>query len=232
MQMISENLVTYDGESVSFMGLPFSTRMTVAKLEDGTLWVHSPIRLTETLKAQVDAVGEVRYLIAPNHLHHLFLQEWQQAYPNAISYGTKEVINKREGLHFGGELVSGGDYPWKGELESLLFTGSPLMEECVFFHHPSRTLIVTDLIENFPPSDFTRLQRFAAKLTGILAPNGKMPIDWRMSFLFHRKEARAHAQRIMAWQPQRIIMAHGECVDTGAMVFLTRSFGWLNMADE
>ncbi|GAK88043.1 hypothetical protein JCM19238_5653 [Vibrio ponticus] len=73
----------------------------------------------------------------------------------------------------------------------MLFTGSAVMQESVFFHQASRTLIVTDLIENFAPQHFSPLQRNIAKVVGILAPNGKMPLDWRLTFQFNKAEAKA-----------------------------------------
>ncbi|MGF1701280.1 DUF4336 domain-containing protein [Photobacterium makurazakiensis] len=230
MIKISNNLWVFDGKSVTFMMLPFSTRMTVVKLADSTLWVHSPIELTEAMRSQVDSLGKVQYLIAPNHLHHLFLKEWQDAYPAAQTYGTREVMKKRNDLRFTSELTSEIPYPWEAEIDMLLFTGSKLMEEAVFFHRESKSLILTDLIENFPPTDFTQIQRLFAKFTGILSPNGKTPIDWRMSFMFHKAEAKQHYLQMVKWEPQQIIMAHGEIVDSDTLAFLRRSFAWLRLS--
>ncbi|CAH0533585.1 hypothetical protein VST7929_01455 [Vibrio stylophorae] len=232
MNQLSDHVWVFNGKPVTFMTLPFTTRMTIVKLSDTTLWVHSPIKLTAELKAQVNAIGKVQYLIAPNHLHHLFLKEWQATYPEAKTYGTQEVIKKRADLSFTASLTSDKTYPWSEEIDSLLFTGSPLMQESVFFHRASKSLILTDLIENFPPSDFTRIQRMFAKVTGILAPNGQTPIDWRMSFLFHKKEARKHYLQMASWQPQRIILAHGEIIHRDAVAFLERSFRWLNLSSK
>lgn len=228
MKKISNNLWLFDGEPVTFMMLPFTTRMTIIRLSNSKLWVHSPIKLNTELKAQVDALGEIEYLIAPNHLHHLFLAKWQECYPDAQTYGTREVIKKRSELCFCAELTSDKSYPWDEDIHSLLFAGSPLMQEAVFLHRESKTLVLTDLIENFPATDFTPVQRMFAKFTGILAPNGKTPIDWRMSFLFHKKEAKDNYLKMVQWQPQKIIMAHGVIVESNAMTFLKRSFSWLS----
>ncbi len=74
------------------------------------------------------------------------------------------------------------------------------MEECVFYHRLSKTLIVTDLVENFSGQDFNYWQRFVAKGgAGILAPNGKMPLDWRLSFMFSKQEARKHLNKLLSW---------------------------------
>lgn len=227
MRRIGKDIWIVDGETVSFFMLPYSTRMTLVRLADGALWVHSPIRLSDALRRRVEELGEVRYLIAPNHLHHLYLRDWQQAYPRAQAFGTAEVIDKRDDLIFDGRLEAGACYPWSHELRHRLFTGSPVMEECVFLHVRMRTLIVADLVENFAPRAFGPLQRGLARMTGILAPHGGMPRDWRLSFTFHKAEARAHLRAILAWRPETLVMAHGEIIETEAEVFLRRSFGWL-----
>lgn len=223
----ADQLWIFDGDAVPFMGLPYTTRMIVIRLPDGGLWVHSPIKLTDRIGEQLATLGPVRYLIAPNRLHHLFLSEWQSRYPEALCYGTPGVIRKRDDLNFRGPLDGDGPWPWAGTIDQVLFAGSPVMEECVFFHKPSRTLIVADLVENFPEQSFKPWQRIVARATGIMAPHGKMPLDWRLSFVFHKSRARRSFAVIMDWQPQRLVMAHGCIVRQDATRFLTRSFQWL-----
>ena len=98
MEKLAHEIWVFDGEPVQFLGLPFSTRMTVVRLSSGELWVHSPIRLSEEIIEQIEHIGHVKFLIAPNHLHHLFLPEWMEAYPGAAVFGTNEVIKKRNGF--------------------------------------------------------------------------------------------------------------------------------------
>ncbi|WP_120510578.1 DUF4336 domain-containing protein [Photobacterium salinisoli] len=227
MYAFNESVWIADGNAVPFFTLPYTTRMTVVILPDGKLWVHSPIELTTELAEAVNALGEVSYLIAPNHLHHLFVAQWQQAYPNATTFGTKEVIHKRSDLHFDDELTSSSDYPWQPAIEQLLFTGSKAMQECVFFHPETRTLILTDLIENFPADSFKPWQRVIAKSAGVMAPSGKTPLDWRLSFYLNKPEARRHIEHILSWEPQTIVLAHGELITQDAVAFLRRAFSWL-----
>ena len=73
MHSLGKNISYIDGDSVRFYTLPYTTRMVVIRLADGSLWLHSPIQFTSDLAKQIDALGEVRYLVAPNKLHHLFL---------------------------------------------------------------------------------------------------------------------------------------------------------------
>jgi hypothetical protein len=227
LQRMSNDLWLCDGDSVSFFGLPYSTRMAVIKLDDRRLWMHSPIALTAALKAEIDALGQVAYLIAPNKLHHLFLPQWQHAYPNAKTYAAPGLIAKRPDIAFDKELTSMPEPEWQEQIKQTLFCGSFAMQEVVFFHEASKTLILADLIENFDPGVFTAWQRFLAKLTGILAPDGETPIDWRLSFSFGRKRARGALQTMLAWQPEHIVIAHGKCIFGGGSEFLRRSFSWL-----
>ncbi|MGL6314069.1 DUF4336 domain-containing protein [Vibrio sp. WXL103] len=227
MEKFAQDIWIFEGPDVQFLGLPYSTRMTVVRLPSGELWVHSPIQLSTRLFEQVTRLGQVKYLIAPNHLHHLFLPEWVAACPDALVYGTDEVIKKRSDIAFSASLNATQSFTWNDSISQLLFSGSRLMEECVFFHQPSKTLIVTDLIENFSGENFTRWQRWLARVVGILAPNGQMPLDWRLSFRFNKPVARQHLIRIQSWQPEKIIMAHGEPIREEACGFLARSFRWL-----
>lgn len=223
MEKLAENLWLVDGETVSFLGLPYRTRMTVIRLSDGGLWVHSPVRHSAELAGALAELGPVRYLVAPNALHHLFLTDWQQHCPAAEVYGTEKVMAKRPDIHFTGELGNEA-MPWQAEINTLMFTGSRAMEEAVFFHRTSTVLLVADLVENFSPQAFRPWQRVLARLTGIVAPHGKMPLDWRLSFLFSRRLVRQHLQQILAWQPEVLVMAHGEIVRDNATQFLRRAF--------
>jgi len=70
LKEIDKNIWIYNGSAVNFHGFPYSTRMTVIKLNNGSLWIHSPAKLNEELKEKIDALGKVEHLISPNKLHH------------------------------------------------------------------------------------------------------------------------------------------------------------------
>lgn len=233
MQQLAENIWIVEGPSVPFLGLPYSTRMTIIRLDNRKLWIHSPIALNDKLLAKIALLGEVKYLVAPNHLHHLFIEPWQRQFPNARLYGTEQLIIKRNDLDFDGALTNNPSevWPWQEQIKQVLFTGSPLMQECVFYHPISGVLVVTDLVENFNPSGFNWWQRTLAKLTGIVAPNGKMPLDWRLSFMFGKATARQHLKLILSWQATTLVMSHGDIIQEDATNFLRQSFGWLIKAE-
>ena len=99
LKPVGEAIWIADGPLVRFhylgMHLPFTTRMTLVRLRDGALWVHSPIALTPRLRLEVEALGPVRYLIAPNTFHYAFLIAWLTAYPDALSLARQAFRNAR-----------------------------------------------------------------------------------------------------------------------------------------
>lgn len=227
LQKLSEKLWIYDGEVVSFYGLPYSTRMTVIKLNNDLLWIHSPAKLNHDLLSEIGKLGRIGYLIAPNKLHHLYLSEWLDEFPAAECHAAPGLIDKRKDITFTKKLTDQADPAWQEEIGQTLFDGSFWMEEVVFFHRSSKTLILTDLIENFSPHVFNGWQLLLAKATGIVSPNGKTPIDWRLSFFFGKSKAGKALETILNWQPENIIISHGECIFGNGEGFLEQSFSWL-----
>jgi hypothetical protein len=222
LQQVNDAIWVADGPTVRFFGMPYPTRTTLIRLADGSLFVHSPIALDEPLRAAVAALGEPRYLIAPNRLHHLFVTDWMRRFPAARVYAAPGLEAKLRGLAI--EPLDVREPPWHAEIDQLTFRGSPLMQEVVFLHRASRTLVVADLIENFDPATLTTPQRWLAQLTGILAPRGSMPRDWRLSFVGRgRRIGRDCALQILAWQPEAVLMAHGRPVMAGARPFLEQA---------
>jgi hypothetical protein len=214
-----------EGETVPFYTMPYPTRMTVIRLADGGLWLHSPIRYSTQLSVRLAALGDVRYLVAPNPLHHLFIAAWAKAYPLAACFGAPGVQAKLPGLVLA--PLADTSLPWRDEIDCMLFEGSPLMQEAVFHHRASHTLIVTDLIENFDPATLSLKNRLLARLAGVLAPRGRTPLDWRLSFFGAGRARAAHCARLIeSWSPDRLVMAHGELIHTGAAEFLDHAFAY------
>lgn len=227
LNKISDNIWTVDGDAVPFFGLPYSTRMTVIRLQNGDLWVHSPLKISNVNIGEIKALGSVKYLVSPNKLHHLFMSEWISSFSDVLSYAPPGLSKKRPDINFTIELGMAPEKNWAKEIKQTIFKGSCVMEEVVFFHEESKTLILADLIENFAPTTFSAWQRVIAKAAGIISPHGKTPIDWRLSFIGGKKEARQSLDTIISWQPENIIISHGECVFGGGVDFLKKSFSWV-----
>lgn len=216
-----------DGPCVSFFTFPYPTRMAVIRLADGELFLWSPIAPTAELMAEVEALGEPKFLVSPNKLHHLFLGEWKAAYPQAKLFASPGLRRRRKDLIFDADLIDAPDPAWAGDIDQVLFNGSAIMTEAVFFHRASRTAIFADLIENLPRGHFKGWRGVLARLDGIVEPNPGAPREWRASFL-DRRAARAALAQILTWGVERVIIAHGAPVEQDGEAFVRRAFAWLS----
>jgi hypothetical protein len=215
-----------EGPAVPFLTIPYPTRMTIVRLSNRRLWVCSPIRLDPELEKAVEALGTVECLVSPNKLHHLFLGEWAKTWPSARLYASPGLARRRQDLRFDRELGDTAPAEWAGEIDQVVVRGSFAMEEVLFFHRGSRTLIVTDLVQKFEPERLSGAQRFVMRLDGMLGPNGSTPREWRLSF-WNRKAARRAVQTAVAWNPERVILAHGAWIERGGRAGFERSLRWL-----
>ena len=221
-----EGIWTVEGRSVPFLTVPYPTRMILVRLGDGALVVISPIRLSDTDLAAVDAQGPVRHILSPNKIHHLFMGEWRDRYPEAKLYASPGLAEKRADLTFAAQLGDEPEDAWARELDQTVLRGSVLMEEVEFFHKASRTLIVTDCIQRFDPKRFNLFHRLLMWANGLLGVHGGMPRDWRASFTDHAA-MRASVEKMIAWDPERIVIAHGMPVESGGADYLRDVFKWL-----
>jgi hypothetical protein len=169
-----------DGPEISFdylgVGLPFSTRMTVTRLPSGDLWVHSPIAWDDSLGAALDKLGPIRHLVAPNSLHYWFLPEWRDHYPDARAYGAPGLARRaKRALTLDESLGDTSPDAWEGVFDQCVSPGN-LLTEVDFFHRPTRTLVLTDLIENFEPKRVRNpVLRWVMQAAGAADPDGKAP---------------------------------------------------------
>lgn len=226
LEPFGPNLYVAEGPIVSFYGFPYPTRMAVARLPDDSVWVWSPIALTGDLARAVEDLGPVRYIVSPNKIHHLFLSGWVERWPEARLYAPPGLARKRPDLHFSAAL---GDQPapgWAAEIDQVIFHGSLAMEEVAFFHRQSRTAIICDLIQRHPESSTSGWRGALMKLDGLVGDHGSTPREWRASF-FRRATARAARDRVLGWQAERLLIAHGKCAQTGAAAIIAEALDWI-----
>ena len=234
LKNIGHHLWIAEGPIVDFFTFPYSTRMVVIQLSDNSLWIWSPIKLDDKLRHEISELGTPAHLVSPNKLHYLFLQEWKQAYPNAKLWGLPSVIKKCKNLTFDATLTDNPPHEWEGIIDQLIVQGSLLMNEIVFFHRSSRTAILADLSENFTEEflqstpGWTAWRRKIAYLWKITEPYGWAPLEWRLSFI-KRRLARAAIQKIISWNPDNVIMAHGRYIQGNGTAYIKNAFGWLNV---
>ena len=226
LEEFGPSLYVANGPTVPFLSFPYPTRMVLVRLADGGLWVWSPIALSEELASAVDSIGPVRHIVSPNKIHHLFLKEWAERWPDARLHAPPDLAARKPDLHFHAEL---GDEPgeaWAADIDQTIFRGSLFMEEVVFFHRPSRTAIVCDLVQRHDPAEMKGAKGLVMRLDGLVGEHGSTPREWRASFL-RRGRARDARARVLAWKPERLLIAHGACAQEGAEEILGRALAWM-----
>ncbi len=222
LREIDEGLWVADAP-MRFLGLAVGTRMTVVRLHQNRLLLHSPVEARPTLVDEVKALGEVTCLVAPNRFHHLFVQSWQQACPGALTLAAPGLSTKRPDLTIHGTLEEQPHSLWAGVLDQVRIDGLPMLSETVFYHRATATLLLTDLAFNFR-SDTPLVTRMVIRCIG--------RIDHLAPTLFERLAVRDRAalaqslRRLLELPFERVIVTHGEILEQGGREQLAASFAW------
>ena len=228
LKTFAKNVWIVDGPPVRDFGVMFTTRMTVVKLCDGSLWVSSPVPAPfDTLK-RITESGPVRYPVAATPRHVWRLERWRTLFPDAQLWTarTTPFTLKQGRLPLAGILGEEPPHDWADDLDQLAFKGNPLIEEVLFFHKESRTVILDDLIQIHPMVKGKPFRNALFKLEGVASPHGGVPLDIRLSFI-NRKLARRSLEKLFSWDFDRLIIAHGVCIEKDAKPFVERAFRWL-----
>jgi hypothetical protein len=235
LKPFDEDIWIVDGPVVrmAYFGgsVPFPTRMVVVRLGGGELFVWSPTEPGEKLLSRMESLGPVRHLVSPNKIHYAHIAAWKRAFPQAVAWASPGVRERAASQNievaFDADLGDTAEAGWSADLDQIVFRGSRYMEEVVFFHKKSRTVILADLIENFETEKLGRVHGWATRLAGATHPDGKAPLDLRMTFLGRKKEAKTSLSRMLEWNPEKVVMAHGRPYERDGAAELRRAFRWV-----
>lgn len=183
--------------------------MIVVRLTDGGVWINSPVEWAPEQMQTIARIGPVTQLVSPTPLHDWRLERWTKAFPRARSWPAKF-------------LSDAAPPDWSSDLDQMVFRGSRVLQEVEFFHRSSGTLIMGDFIQNYRASGTVR--NLLRKLAGVA---GGMPLDARASFIGNKAAGRASLERLLSWNFNKLIVAHGECIDRDAPDFVRRALSWL-----
>ena len=198
-------------------------RMTVIRVA-GELLLHSPVSLDAPLRSQLETLGRVRWLVAPNKVHSLFMGEAARAYPEAELFAAPGLAEKRKDLSFQHVLQDGAPGPWGRDVEHLCFEGVPTLNEVVFLHRPSRTLVLTDLafhVERGAPNR-ARAFHWLVGAVGRFGPHRLVRMMIR-----DRAAARRSRDRVLAWDFERVVVSHGSVLEHGGHARCAEAFAFL-----
>src|SRR5215472_8459418 len=207
-----------------YVRVDIGTRMTIIRLLQGGLLVHSPVKLDAELRRSIDALGETWAIVAPNRLHHLFIQDYIASYPEARLYAAPGLPEKRPDLRFDDILSDTPQAEWRGQVEQHLFRCAPPLNEVVFLHPATRTLILTDLAFNIPKEAAKRWPLFYWLWdVGHFGPHRFV----RLRGIRDRQAARGSVEKILSWNFDRIIVSHGEVLETDGHNHFAEAFAFL-----
>lgn len=218
--------IWYAQQAIQFGPLNLSTRATFVKLRDGSIWVHSPIEPSPQLVAEIAEIGPVRYVVAPNKSHHLFFKPFIEAFPNAQGYIAPGLAEKRPDLSVYPELSPLETPAWADELIATFVEGLPIVNETVWFHSATGTLILTDLLFCFG-TEHAGLTRMVARLLGVY---DQLAMSRTMKLLVKDKAALARSlDALLALDIERIVLAHDQIIENDAKRKLSAAFNWLRI---
>ncbi|NBD17639.1 MAG: DUF4336 domain-containing protein [Cyanobacteria bacterium] len=204
-------------QPLQYFGLSVGTRMTVIRLENRELVVISPIQVDNTIIRQLQEIGTVKHIIAPNLHHYLFAENFKMLYPDAIFWAVSGLKSKKPNLPIDKiikddleQLWNGIEYQFIEGFRTITFRGFDPLQECVFFHPSSRTLILTDLAFYFDET-FPFLTRLTSQILGgykQLSPSVLERIATTEIEKFKNS-----IKKILNWDFERVIIAHGSIIN-------------------
>ncbi len=202
------------------LGVDFGGRMTVIRLSSGDLFLHSPVKLNDDLSLELEALGEVKYLVAPNKFHHLHLTDYISRYPSAQVWGAPGLSEKRSDINFTAEFGEDVSLDPDDEIKWVLFDGVPLFNEVVFYHPQSRTVIFTDFIFNYSTNESLWVKLYAW-IDGVY---GRPDLSRLIKYMVRdREKARESVQKILSWDFDRVSCTHRDIINSGGKEIITKA---------
>ncbi|KIV94104.1 hypothetical protein PV10_05259 [Exophiala mesophila] len=245
---VTPTITTLSVPFARFGRIKLGGRATLVKMQSGNVAVFSPVALTPDVKAKVKSLGPVKYIVAPDIEHHIFISTWVQEYPDAEVIGPEGLPEKREqdpatkGTKFAHVFSAKNKLDLKISPEfdqefSTEFFHSHVNKELVFLHKPTKTMIEADLLFNLPATEQyskTGLDPRSGFLTKLFVgiQNTKGNMTWQKRFLWYGASSKDRAgftesvKRINTWDYDRIIPCHGEVIETGGKATMNTATEW------
>ncbi len=204
-------------------GIELGTRTTLIRLHDGSILAHAPGPADDGDHIEIAKLGAVTQVVAPNLFHNLFVEDWMSRYEAATCHAPPSFETKVPGLSY---EPLGDDAPaaWSEELEQVFVHGAPQLDETVFFHPATRTLLLTDLCFNIMHSH-SFVTRLFLRVTGAYGHLG--PSRIARSFMRDKKAIRRAIDRILEWDFDRVTVTHGEILEANGRAAFEQAFSWL-----
>jgi len=202
---------------IHYAGTRFNSRMTLVRLSNGSLLIHSPCEIDQQTKTTIETLGKVEFIVAPGSYHHLYVGSAQRAFPEAETFICPGIETKNPQLEFDWLLGDKPDKRWADDFEQVLVRGNKYIWEVAFFYKPTRTLILVDLIESFSDAteDVNWLLKLWFKLVYRMWANPKSAPEYQMGWKDKQAAAKS-LNKILSWDFETIIVSHGDLIEANA----------------
>tara|TARA_R110000868_G_scaffold8205_3_gene42547 strand:- start:138209 stop:138916 length:708 start_codon:yes stop_codon:yes gene_type:complete len=210
---------------VHYSGITFNARMTIVRLHDDSLLLHSPCEIDLALKTTIEALGKVNYIVAPGTYHYLHVPSAQQAFPKAKTLICPGIEKKQPNLHYDSLLSDTPEPDLQTDFKQVLIQGAGGMNEVAFYHIPSQTLVLVDLIEYITDKtpDIGWGIKFWWKLIFRMWNKPKPAPEYQLGWK-DKSAAAKSLQHILTWNFQRIVIAHGDLINSDAQQMATQAW--------
>lgn len=166
-------------------------------------------------KAKLDELGQVKYIVNPDIVHHLYLPEFKKAYPEAKLIGVEETLHRSADKTLKFDGVWGRDppdtkYGFEDDIQSCFFSGFK-NKDVAFFHPESKTLVQADLLFNLPC--YEQYSKSKMPAFGNLKPSSWMHQKLVASLAADKEAMKRDATTVANWGFERIIPCHGDVIE-------------------
>jgi len=221
---LGTNLWVYE-EPLRFLGTRINRLMAVIRLSSGELFVQSPAELTPEVKAALDDLGDVRFVVPTSKLHgHLYMEQYRAAYPDAELLAAPGLPVRRPDLRFDGLLGSTPDPRWSADVDQTALMGNWWITELAFFHRASGTVILGDMGYHITENSAIEM-RLLGRIGGIYERIGQ-PLEYKLT-IRNEDTLRESIRDVLAWEFDRVIPGHGDVIESGGREAVRDGFDWL-----
>ncbi|KAF2717441.1 hypothetical protein K431DRAFT_288572 [Polychaeton citri CBS 116435] len=253
IRRLTPDIITLSTPFLRFGRIKIGGRGTVVRLQTGALAVFSPVALTDSVKAEMQSLSpssQVKYIAALDQEHHIFLESWHKAYPQARVIAPDTLPGLRDKQNYfkipesNWHLFNAGDAGkgWSVDEEfdrefDIEYVHAHANKEIVFNHKPSRTLIEADLIFNLPATEqMSRTQESAT--TGFLTKLftyfqntqgkalGQKRFLWYVASASDRPSFNQSVSKIAGWDFDKIVPCHGDVIEKDGKGIFQKIMQW------
>ncbi len=204
---------------LGILGADVGRRVTVLRLRSGELVIHSTGPFSADDIVAISALGKPAWLVEATNVHDTFAKEGRAAFPLA-RYFAPPAFEKFSGVAT--ESLASPPAAWSEELEVLPLGGVPKVREHAFFHRPSRTLIVADVLFNVG-SEMSAWTKFLLRLVAGLKGGPGVSRIFRKLAIRDEAALKASLAKVLAWDFDRVIVAHGDVIEADGKRALTNA---------